>query len=91
MFTTFSYAIRNQKTEEYSTVETYSPLEGDHIGWGMNNDGTPAYWDIIHDDVTVNLRMDDGTVIPVWGDTLRRLYRELTVVFQTEENEVNHD
>lgn len=84
MFTTFSYAIRNQKTGEYSTVETYSPIEGDHIGWGMNDDGTSAAWDVIHDDVIVKLRCDDGTVIPVRGDTLRRLYRDLTVVFQAE-------
>ena len=86
MFMTFEYCIRNQKTDEFSHIGTYSPLEGAYIGWGCNEDGSSAYWDVVGIEYA-NIHTDNGNILTLREHDLRTILTDLMIVFRKELNE----
>lgn len=83
MFMTYHYGIRNKKTQEYDYIGTYSPLEGEWIGYGTNPDGSPAEWDVVGIK-WAEIHTDEDKIIGLSVEDLRRINHDLMTVFEND-------
>lgn len=45
---TYLYKLENTKNKTIKYIEVFAPLEvGIIIGWGLNEDGTKASWEVL--------------------------------------------